>query len=199
MKISRYLLIIALFASSIGLAGQPTSNETKSKTLEYDIDIVPGFNLIANQVDIGDNTINEVLPPDSVPFGTTVYLWCTTAWETAVNIGFWMPDVFVLSPGVGFFLYTDEPFTLHFSGLHHDPQPVHLEPNRQYLLACQEPKKAKWKDIVADPPAQGTEVCTWDVSAQSFKKPPYVFIGKKWDPKEPTAAVGEAWLINTPP
>ena len=127
----------------------------------YKIDIQPGWNLIANQVDIGNNSISEVLPPSSLQFGSAVYVWADSVWSAELLVDDWIPGVAFLPPGTGFLLYYtgEDPIKLTFTGTWHEPQlPLPIEPDHWYLVACQEPKPACYQDIVGLDPVPGVEI-----------------------------------------
>jgi hypothetical protein len=176
-------------------------------TLIYPINIQPGFNLIANQLDQGGNSLNEIMPV--VPDGCALYKYdnALSNWSAAnysAALGSWMPGDITLSPGEGAFLQSPTNFSLTFTGSPHVPVlPVTIPAGACYLLSYQTNAVATPEEIVGtNLPAQ-TLVYKWTGSAyQVFTKGAPA---GGWIPSAPTTAVGEAvWIapaggLFTPP
>ena len=95
---------------------------TASDVAAYTISIPPGSRLIANHLDNGGNTLDEVLP--GVPNGTQISKYICTGYTnyTKVAAG-WIPAGGTLKPGEGAFIMNNSgaPFTVTFMGAPHVP------------------------------------------------------------------------------
>src|SRR4051812_45733901 len=106
----------------------------------YTNTMLPGLNLIANQLDaLPDNTLNSVLP--NVPEGSAVYKWNpTTAAFTTYSFedGLWDNGTVTFGPHEAVFLYNPgTTYDLVFTGKPRDPvpPPPSLLRNRLYYLS----------------------------------------------------------------
>lgn len=172
----------------------------------YDLTIVPGWNLIANQCDRGDNSLNTVLPvvpdgsvlrkhspgngPESALYGPI----------TSTTRG-WQPNL-ALRPGEGAYLYnpTDTNYTLAISGTPPTPQ---LAPQTLALtlLSRRTAGPADFGDLVEGPPRECMVVYRHRPGARPLPVGgaesyfAHVYRQGTWHPAPPTARVGEAvWI-----
>src|SRR5262245_53142423 len=87
----------------------------------YTITVPTGFTLIANHLEHGSNTLNEVLP--NVPDGTVLLKWACTNFNTNApftysnSLGGWIPSGGTLVPGEGIGISNSGPaFNVTFTG-----------------------------------------------------------------------------------
>jgi uncharacterized repeat protein (TIGR03803 family) len=179
---------------NLRVAGSPTPTS-------YNITIQPGLNLIANQLDHGSNTLDEIMP--DVPPGTVLYKFnnASQSYEVAIFDELdlmWMPfqpalPSLTLSPGEGAFLLSPTSFTLTFTGVPHVPVlPVVMQPNQAYLLSAQTPTNATPEDIVGGPLPPGAAAYTYNGAYTVFYFDEFDSV---WLPSTPVAGVGTAMWI----
>ncbi len=164
----------------------------------YSINIAPGFNLIANQLDNGGNTLNEIIPV--APDQSTIYKFdnASASWEVSIysaSLGSWVPGTIALNPGEGAFFQSPTNFTLTFSGVPNVPVlPVTIPSGSVYLLSRQTNDVGNYTNIVGAAPTDGAVWVQWNKAAGDYTAYSYIS-GGGWVPSEPTAAVGEAvWI-----
>ena len=172
-------------------------------TLSYNVDVQSGLNLIANQLDHGSNTLDEVL--QSVPDGSVLYKYdnAGSRWSAAVYDaagGSWAPGGITLSPGEGAFFQSPSNFVLAFTGHPHVPVlPVTIPSGGCYLLSRQTNDVGDYTNIVGNTPANGADIYTWNAAAQSYTVAQ--FSGGSWGTAGstgPTVPVGAAAWISLP-
>ena len=171
----------------------------------YTITITPGrYNAIANQLNNGGNTLNELFPFtaqngvgsvfDYYPVGSQVFSGAQFDPDDLV----WYPDGITLAPGEGALLdYTGPATTLTFTGTPVS-SPVLYTPvaGKQQWVSDQLPEVGTWDTIIAVAPGAGTIVRTWDPMLGSQGGwVANTFDGSTWSLGAPPAAVGEAWNV----
>jgi hypothetical protein len=173
---------------------------TRASTQSYTLDVQPGLNLIANQLDHGSNTLNEVLP--SAPDGALLYIYNNGngTWSSSyysAGFGSWMPGSLTLHPGQGALLQSTGAQSLTFTGQPHVPVlPVTFPAGAQYLLSRQTNDIGNYANIVGTAPADGATVFKLNTGTGTYDS--YSFFGTLgWTPSEPIAAVGEALWIGS--
>ena len=165
----------------------------------YDVAIHAGLNLIANQLDHGSNTLNEIMP--AVPNGCVLYKYqnASGTWREASFFDVW-PDnlaAFTLSPGEGAFLQSPTSFTLTFTGTPHVPVlPVSIPAGATYLLSRQTNDIGTYENITGTSPADGATVYTWNGVGYDMDQ---YYGGFGWaSGADPMVAVGGAiWISAT--
>jgi hypothetical protein len=176
-------------------------------TASYAIAIQAGLNLIANQLDNGSNTLDEVLP--SVPDGSVLYKYnnsggnWSSAYYSAASAS-WLPSgasffesptnfKFTFSPGEAAFFQAPTNFTLTFTGVPHVPAlPVSIPSGALYLLSRQTNDVGDYTNIVGLPPTDGTTVYEWTGSSYST----FTYAEGAWSPSAPSTAVGQGVWIS---
>ena len=172
----------------------------------YTVNLQTGYNLIANQLDHGSNTLNDIMPV--APDGSVVYKYNNAGsnWLLAVysaNNGSWGPGAISLNPGEGAFFQAPTNFTLVFRGTPHVPVlPVTIPSGACYLLSRQTNDVASYNNIVGLTPTNGAKWFQWNNAAGDYNV--YAFGKGAWTPSVPAAAVGESvWIspsgAGTPP
>lgn len=167
-------------------------------------------NFIANQLDNGGNTLDEVLPV--VPDGTQLYKYdpCLKTYTDPATFvaGFgWVQgealSTMTLAPGEGAFILQPgpSPYQVILTGTRRCARslPICLVPGLQ-VVSDQLPEPGNFASIVGMTPADGTVIYTM----QGGQYVRYFCVqGEGWvdelgDPAAPVAATGEAWLIDWP-
>src|SRR5206468_8585490 len=132
----------------------------------YTENLLPGKNLIANQLNKGGNTLNEILPV--VPDGTVVSKfenlggnWIRSTYNAALRA--WDPSNIKLSPGEGAFIESTSNFSLIFSGTPNMPVlPIAIPGGIAWLVSRQTNDLGNYQDIVGSAPTPGARVYQWD-------------------------------------
>ena len=162
-----------------------------------------GWVAIANQLDHGSNTLDEVIA--NVPDGTTLLKWdCATQdWDTnaytyATGFG-WFPTDGTLTPGEGGFISAPGGATITFTGTPHVPVlPVTLSCGYgvAHFLSRQTNGPGTFENITGYTPTAGVQVRIWNVANQVFDI--HTFTNGAWSPIVPSVNVGGAVLIFVP-
>ena len=173
----------------------------------YTITITPGrFCLIANQLNNGGNTLNELFPfTTDHGTGSTLDLFdiglqSQSGEQFDPDDLVWYPDgdSITLAPGGGALLkYLGPETTLTFTGTQVS-SPVLYTPvaGKQQWVSDQLPEVGTWDTIMAVAPGAGTIVRTWDpMLGTTGGWVADTFDGSTWSLGAPTAAVGEAWNV----
>ena len=168
----------------------------------YTVTAVPGLTAIANHLDNGGNTLQEVLP--NVPPGSVVYKWDCTTWQAYVFDEFdlvWYPSDGTLAPGEGalFFNPSGAATTLTFTGTPHVPVLPAVLPcgcDRLNFLSRQTNGVGTYENITGKAPTEGALFIRFDSATQTYRT--NVFSGGAWFPAVPTANVGESVLMIIP-
>jgi hypothetical protein len=188
-----------------------SSNDTIRKgvpapfTAEYTINIQAGLNLIANQLDHGSNTLNEVLGnlgtngQDGLvlsKYNNASGTWSVSTYSAA-NGSWDNGDSIALNPGEGAFLQSPTNFSITFTGTPHVPVlPIQVPSGHLYMLSRQTNDVGDYSNIVGTAPADGATVYKWNGSSYTT----FTFASGVWSPSDPIAAVGEAmWLASCCP
>lgn len=181
----------------------------------YTLNLVQGFNLVANQLNNGDNSLATVFP--SLPDGTSLLKWdSANQMYTAGDVYFvgdgWYdnesgdPSSTTLAPGEGGFLNCTEAASITVVG--EVPQGAPLPTvtiSALFSIASQPtPQELGLGGGGADdlPGNDGDAVLFWDGANQKFTDGYTFFVGDGWydnlsgDPANPTPKVGEAFFYN---
>ena len=173
----------------------------------YTITITPGrFCFIANQLNNGGNTLNELFPFTTGHGTGSTIDWFDMGIQSMSAAQFdpddlvWYPegDNITLAPGGGALLdYQGPETTLTFTGTRVS-SPVLYTPvvGKQQWVSDQLPEVGTWDTIMAVAPGAGTIVRTWDPMIGTYGGwGADTFDGSTWSLGAPTAAVGEAWNV----
>jgi hypothetical protein len=180
--------------------GMSTSRvATLTVLLSYTVNIHPVFSLIANQLDHGSNTLDEIMP--SVPDGCILYKFnnVTTNWVQAYfngSLGAWSPPGISLNPGEGAFFQSPTNFTLTFTGTLPVPVlPVAIPGDACHLLSLQTDDIGNYLNIIGAPPNDGATIFEWSGSDYIS----YSYFAGTWipgDPNGPAVGIGQAVWIS---
>jgi hypothetical protein len=161
---------------------------------------------IANQLYLGSNTLNEVLP--IVPEGTVLLKY-----DAATQL-FGSPDTFfagvgwfdqdlnpsttILAPGQGAFIDLTESANLTFVGDVRPPTgPLPLVTNGYNLVSARLPRNARYEEITGLAPVEGATVDLWDASIAEYRT--HFFFQGRWTDGAPVAEVGQSVFISFQP
>jgi len=149
--------------------------------------LVSGFNLIANPLDNGTNSLSSVFP--NAGFGDTVFQFVNGAFVSSSFLGGWSPDL-VKVPGGGVFYQASAAYTNTFVGNVLTGSLTNPVPNGFSIRSSQVPQ-AGTLDTLGYPAAFGD-------TAFFFRNGAYVtssYLGA-WSP-DLTVGVGESFWIQT--
>jgi hypothetical protein len=162
----------------------------------YVINIGTGFNLIANQLDNGGNTLGEIFT--NVPDGSVVYKYenLTATWSSAffrASTATWIPGGITLNPGEGAWFESPSNFTLTLTGIPNVPAlPIATTNGQIYLLSRQTNDVGNYENIVGAEPAKKATLYRWNNAAASYES--FTYPGTLSD-TNPSVDIGEAvWI-----
>jgi hypothetical protein len=185
----------------------------------YTLNLVAGFNLVANQLNNGDNGINTIMPATApVPDGSSLLTWNKTTQlfnpaDTFFGGSGWFdenlnPSTTVVSPGAGAFiqlpigssasvvLVGDVP-----QGVNPTPLTLALSPGFQ--IVSQLTPQSLGLEATGFPAGDGDSLLPWDAAAspQKYKPALTYFGGTGWVDEnlqivDPTPAIGEAYFYQ---
>lgn len=166
----------------------------------YTINIPSGDSLIANQLDHGGNTLDEVLP--GVPDGSVIGKWNCSGFTQYIYdslIPGWSPGGGILRPGEGAFFHNPGPaFQLAFTGNRHEPAlplPLPCGCNQENLVSRQTTNApSSFMDIMGFPPPDGTTLRRWTGSTHVT----YTRANGAWLPAVPSVNRGESVFVRVP-
>lgn len=156
-----------------------------------------GYALVANQLNAGGNTVQEVL--GTQPDGTILFKYSQAGGFAAngAEFGEWENPAQVIAPGEGFFLQNNgaTPLTVTFVG--EVPQGALSTPLAAglNLVSSKVPQAGGLSSALGFPAADGDQIFQWDAAAQGYK-PAKGFEFGEWDGGEPTISVGEGFFAR---
>lgn len=108
---------LLLGAAVLGVAGMIAASAQvySVNVVGYvNVDLVPGFNLIANPLNnTTGNDLDTIIP--TAEFGATAYKFANGTFESSTYLGTWSPNL-TFAPGEGFFVSVAAAATLTFVG-----------------------------------------------------------------------------------
>ena len=212
MRTKTLLLTAALTAA--GAATSLAQAVYSQNTVGYvNLNLVAGYNLVANPLDVGGNTLAEVLP--SAPNNARVFKFSNGTFEDAVTfitgVG-WFPDATKkLSPGEGAFIQLDAAASLTFVGQVHEGNisssiatgysiqssqlPISLP-----LGKASDPEKTSTTSATTlrFPAANNDQIYQFNAASQGYKDASTYIDGIGWFPGDvngPAPGVGEAFFV----
>jgi hypothetical protein len=162
---------------------------------------VPGFAIVANQLNTGGNTVAEVIP--TAKNLTTIYVFANNQYSSASyfdGVG-WIPGDLKIAPGTAFFFanYDAADQTVTFVG--EVPQGALTTPLKTgfNLVASQVPQAGALVATLGYAPGQFDVVYKFNTTTQSYDSYSYLGVVTPpiWSPMEPSLAVGEGAFIQT--
>jgi hypothetical protein len=181
-------LLLALFGSrSLNVLAQV-------QTQTYTVPVAPRFNAIANHLNTGSNSLNQVLP--NMPVGTRLYKWnparqsFTQPAQYTASSGWLVPEPLVgtLSPGEGAVLEVGGQFSITFRGQAQQPQ-VRTDVVAGYnFVSCQTTQRCSFDEVLGFAPLAGDTVYKFDRPVSLLSTDPsqlasstHRYDGKNWD------------------
>lgn len=193
---------VLLVGAALAVTAVTASAETiySSNVVGYvNLDLVAGWNMVANPLDAGVNTLNTLM--QGVPEGTTVMKFASGSFTAAsgydAEFEEWSID-YAINPGEGFFINLPEAKTVTFVGeVKAGNHSVEL-PAGWSMVASPTPVAGTLADIGLGLPVveDGDYVMSWNPTAQAYNAA-NGFDGEfeEWSFNQ-TVAVGEAFFIN---
>jgi hypothetical protein len=191
---TKTLLLTAAFCAA-GVASAMAQVYSVNAVGYVNTTVPPGYNLIANPLDAGNNSISNVLA--GVPEGTIVYTYTAAGGFTlnTLDFGEWTNPNETLEPGKGFFLRNTGTanFTVTFVGEVKQgtlTTPLVVGYN---LVASQVPQAGGIQTDLGLVPAEGDQVYVY---ANPTGYTIYTFDFGAWDPSQPNLAVGQGVFVR---
>jgi HYR domain len=182
-----------LLAATVGVQSQ-----------SYSITVFPGDNFIANHLNHGGNTLNELMPvvPDGCQFfkfdkATQTYsppdtYFAGAGWLDSAGV----PSTTTFQPGEGASLRNPgDNFTLTFTGSMQVPAlPIKIPPDVLCLVSRQIQGVGTYENIVGCPPEEGARIDRWNPTTMAFSS--FTFNGGVWSPSTPLISIGESVFLS---
>ena len=173
---------------------------TSSSLANYTISIPTGIHPIANLLNNGGNTLQEVLP--GIPNGTVIEKWNCTGYTTNTMVaGVWTPAGATLKPGEGAFIVNNSgaSFNVTFTGT--PPVPVLPPPlpcgcGQLNFLACQTNEIGTFENIMGFPPPDGAQVYVYNNGG--FSVTTFDQFSQAWSPFDPALQPGQPAFFKIP-
>ncbi len=193
-----------------------TLDASTTVSLTYITPLLPGFNWIANPLDHGGNTLDEIFP--WMPIESEFYKWdCSVQGFVAVaffdgvewvDINTGLPTSVTLVPGEGAMIFNPETSSIHvaFTGTPHVPvlpPPQACGCGQLSALSLQAEGIGTFENITGKPPVEGSRVIQFSSITQNYNVP-YAFSEGSWiseatgDPIVPIVNFREAALFYSP-
>jgi hypothetical protein len=206
-----------VLTAALGIFGAATSMAqvySQNAVGFYTLNLETGFNLIANQLDNGDNVIGTIIPASApLPDGSSLLTWDVTgqtfnpADTFFAGVGWFdgslNPSSTVLLAGTGAFLQVGSPASVVLVGdvpqgtLNQDLAPG-------FQIISQLTPQSIGLDATGFPASDGDAILFWDASAQGYLDALTYFGGLGWVDSElnivdPTPLIGEAVFYQRSP
>lgn len=161
------------------------------------VDLCPGYSIIANQLDAGagNNTVGKLLT--GVPDGTVVNKFNSATGTYSVNsyeFGDWTNPAETLAPGEGAFIKVPSASKVTFVG--EVPQGTLSTPLVAgfQIVSSQVPQSGALDTVLGFPAADGDTVYLFDCATQNYVIKSYEF--GEWAGGAPVPKVGEGFFVK---
>ena len=206
------LLIMTLAAVMLGVSAWQAPAQVHSLNVVgyYNVTLVRGWNLLANQLIQGNFNANHVLPLGP-PDGSLLYRFdpATQNYYDAgtyiAGLG-WYPlsgntndSVLNLLPGESFFIWTPETWIATFVGGVAQGTLINPLPANYSLKSSMVPQPGLLTTVLGFPPYPGDLVWRRIAPAPTFSAYAYDDVGMQWTPSEPNLSVGEGFFLYRAP
>lgn len=200
-----------VLSAAIGLLGAASSMAqvySQNYVGFYNVSLVTGFNMIANQLNNGDNNVNTIIP--SAPDGSSLLTWNAAAQafnpaDTYLEGFGWADADFNLSstalvPGQGAFLQSAGPATITMVG--EGPQgTLTLGLVENFQIVSQLTPQAIGLDATGFPAADGDSLLFWNSGTQAYNPGLTYLEGFGWadadfNQVDPTPSIGESFFYQ---
>jgi hypothetical protein len=196
MRIKTLLVTAALAVTTIATA---TAQVYSVNAVGYvNLEIPPGFSMIANPLDAGagNNTVANLLP--GVPEGTALYKFDSGTGQYTINdfiFGEWSVPTMSMAPGEGAFIRNPgaEAFTVTFVGEVMQGTLTTPIPAGFSILSSKVPQSAQLDTVLGFPAAEGDFVYRFSNALNQYSIHSFIF--GEWD-VAPVPAVGESFFVN---
>jgi hypothetical protein len=164
------------------------------------VDVPPGFSMIANQLNAANNAISALIP--TAPGGTAIYKFTGSAYEiyTFDDLdSVWLPNGnATLNPGEGAFIRnpTQQPFRVTFvgevpTGSLSNPLPAGFS-----IRSSQVPQAGGITSDLGFPAAGGDTIYQFNNAGNNYTISTFDDLDSVWLPTEPEIDVGEAFFVR---
>lgn len=208
-------LVLAAALGVLGTAGSMAQVFSQNAVGFYTLNLVQGFNLIANQLDNGDNGINTILPGTTpVPDGSALLTWnaagqtfnpadtffATLGWFDAdLN-----PSTTTLQRGEGAFLQAAGAADVVLVGdvpQGSGPEALTMGVVEGFQIISQLTPQEIGLDATGFPASDGDALLFWDSAGQTYTEALTYFAGLGWfdaqlNPVDPTPKIGEGMFYQ---
>lgn len=155
------------------------------------------YALVANQLNVGGNTVAEALP--TAPDGTVIFKYAQGSGFSAngVEFGEWGVPTQKIAPGEGFFLQNNGAAAATFTFVGEVPQGTLQTALAKglNLISSQVPQAGKLVTDLKFPAVDGDVVYQWNSATQKYNDPNGFEFGE-WGGGEPNIGVGEGFFVN---
>jgi len=188
---TKSILLAAVVAAVGALSG--AAQVTSQNIVGYiRLSLTPGYNLIANQLNNGNNAIGTVL---NAPENTDVFKWNGSSYALSSFVdGAWSDPALTLAPGDGFFIRVDAATTVTLIGEVSLTNTKNLSAGFS-LVSIPLPLAGSITDAAVGnfPAAANDDVYQWTGSTFSLNS----FVDGEWsNGSAPTVRIGEGFFIN---
>lgn len=198
-------LLLSALACAVGASAASAQVYSVNAVGYVNVDVPPGFSMIANQLDSDDVSIESLFP--DVPLNTRIFKWSGTEFEfyDYVDIGLgspiWSPDgQATLAPGEGAFIFNPgaEAFTVTFVGEVSQNADSNISiPAGFSIVSSAVPQSGALESGLAFPVVENDRVFKWAGGQYEFYDFVDIGLGEPiWSPSEPEVAVGEAFFVS---
>jgi hypothetical protein len=193
-------LILTAALSAAGVATSMAQVFSVNAVGYINLDVPPGFSLIANQLNAGTNTLAALLP--TVPGGTTVYKFNGTGYDIASFDDLdnaWSPNGNItLNPGEGAFIRNPTAAAVRVTFVGEVPTGALSNPLPQgfSIRSSQVPQAGKLSTDLGFPGAGGDTVYQFNNATGGYVINSFDDLDNAWAPAEPTLKVGEAFFVR---
>jgi len=194
---TKTLLLTAALAAAGALSSMAQSNVYSLNIVGYvNLSLTNGFNCVANPLDSGSNTIQNVFSTN-LPNGSVVYKFSAGGFNNSYAFarGSWSGDA-SLNPGESVMVLVPSVTTVTtvgnvLTGTNSNPNLV----TGYSLIASQVPLSGAVQTTLGYTPTTGDVVYTWDAIGQAWD--PFGFGRGGWSPSEPVINPGEGFFLLT--
>jgi hypothetical protein len=194
---TKTLLLTAALAAAGALSSMAQSNVYSLNIVGYvNLTLTNGFNAVANPLDSGSNTIQNVFSTN-LPNGSVVYKFSGGGFNNFYSFarGSWSGDA-SLNPGESVMVLVPSATTVTtvgnvLTGTNSNPNLV----TGYSLIGSQVPISGGIQTTLGYNPTTGDVVYSWDPAAQAWD--PFIFGRGGWGPSEPVISPGEGFFLLT--
>jgi hypothetical protein len=194
---TKTLLITAAIGAAAAVATQAQVYSVNAVGY-INLSINAGWNIVANQLDAGDNTVASLFA--GAPGGTTIYIYDpVTGYDSSAydaDFGEWSKPAMELTPGMGFWVRSGEDITVTLVG--EVPQGTLTVPLVAgfNLVSSVVPQAGLLATDLGYPVGPGDQIFTYDTTT-GYDSSTYDADFEEWSNGEPMIAVGQGFWVRT--